>query len=80
ENHFGLEVKRVPGELTEPQNLGEPLFLKFPTFSATADMAGISRVMGGYHIPTENVEGLKLGRKIGISVFKKYQYYVNGKN
>jgi Domain of unknown function (DUF6851)/VCPO second helical-bundle domain len=80
DDHFGLEVKRVPGELTEPKNLGEPLFLKLPTFSATADMAGISRVMGGYHIPIENVEGLKLGRKIGNSIFKKYQYYVNGKN
>jgi len=66
--------------LTEPKNTGEPLFLEFPTFSATADMAGISRVMGGYHIPVENVEGLTLGRKIGNNIFKKYQYYVNGKN
>jgi len=80
DDHFGLQVKRVPGELTEPKNIGEPLFLEFPTFSATADMAGISRVMGGYHIPVENVEGLKLGRKIGNNIFKKYQYYVHGKN
>lgn len=75
---FGIEVKRTPGELTEPGNLGQPLYLKFETFSQTADMAGISRVMGGYHIPIENVEGIKLGRAIGNVVFKKYQSYVNG--
>jgi hypothetical protein len=42
-------------------------------------MAGISRVMGGYHIQCENVEGLKLGRSVGNAVFKKYLSYVNGK-
>ena len=80
DDHFGIEVKRTPGELTEPDNLGEPLYLKFPTFTATADMAGISRVMGGYHIPAENVEGLRLGRKVGNDVFKKCQSYINGGN
>src|SRR6185436_8490941 len=38
--------------------------LPLATFSATAEMAGISRVMGGYHIQADNVAGLKLGRKI----------------
>jgi hypothetical protein len=38
--------------------------LKLPTFSATAEMAGLSRVMGGYHIQADNVEGLKLGRRV----------------
>jgi len=75
---FGFEVKRTPGELTEPDNLGQPIFLKFETFSQTADMAGISRVMGGYHIPIENVEGLKLGRSVGNIVFNKCQSYING--
>jgi len=75
---FGIEVKRIPGELTEPNNLGEPVYLKFATFTETADQAGISRVMGGYHIPMENVEGLKLGRNVGNLVFKKCQSYING--
>ena len=26
--------------------------LKLPTFSATAEMAALSRALGGYHIPT----------------------------
>jgi len=77
---FGIEVKRIPGELTEPNNLGKPLSLKFPTFSETADRAGISRVMGGYHIPMENTEGLKLGRSVGHLVFKKCEDYINGRN
>jgi len=75
---FGVEVKRIPGALTEPGNLGKEVTLKFPTFTETANMAGISRVMGGYHIPLENVEGLKLGRSVGNAVFKKYTEYING--
>ena len=77
-DHFGIQVKRIPGELTEPDNVGPPVYLNFRTFSETADMAGLSRVMGGYHIPTENVEGLKLGRNVGHVVFRKCQSYING--
>ncbi len=75
---FGLEVKRIPGELTEPDNLGAPVVLKFPTFTEAADMAGISRVMGGYHIQSENVEGLKLGRSVGAYVYEKCRSYIEG--
>jgi hypothetical protein len=49
--------------------------LKLPTFTATAEMAGISRIMGGYHIQADNVEGLKLGRKVAEHVWPKYQVY-----
>jgi hypothetical protein len=52
--------------------------LKLPTFSATADMAGISRVMGGYHIQTDNVEGLALGRRVAQSIWPKIQAYFDG--
>ncbi len=52
--------------------------LRLPTFSATADMAGISRVMGGYHIQTDNVDGLWLGRTIAKYSWPKYQAYFNG--
>jgi hypothetical protein len=80
DDHFGLSVKRIPGELTEPDRLGDAVILEFPTFTETANMAGISRVIGGYHIPVENVEGLKLGRNVGNAVFKKYLGYINGTN
>ncbi len=35
-------------------------------------MAGISRVLGGYHIQSDNLEGLKLGRNVAGEVWKKY--------
>jgi PAP2 superfamily len=69
---FGSEVELIPGAMTEPNNLGAPITLKFPTFTKTAEMAGISRVMGGYHIQADNIEGLELGRKVAHNNYKKY--------
>jgi hypothetical protein len=50
--------------------------LRFPSFTLTADMAGLSRVLGGYHIQSDNVAGLKLGRSVGRFAWKKYLHYV----
>lgn len=75
-NTFGVEVKLVPGALTEPDNLGDTVTIKFPTFTAAADMAGRSRVLGGYHIQADNVEGLKLDRNVAKAVWKKYLMYL----
>ncbi|MBK9271585.1 MAG: vanadium-dependent haloperoxidase [Saprospiraceae bacterium] len=73
-DRFGEEEIRKPGIITETP--GDPISLPLPTFTATADMAGISRVMGGYHIQADNIEGLKMGRSIGHylwdDVFSKY--------
>jgi hypothetical protein len=52
--------------------------LLLPTFSATAEMAGISRIMGGYHIQADNVAGLALGRSIASYSWPKYQAYFDG--
>jgi hypothetical protein len=52
--------------------------LKLPTFTATADMAGISRVMGGYHIQADNVEGLALGRKVAQFTWPRIRAYFEG--
>lgn len=70
---FALEVKLVPGALTEPDHVGDTVTLKFPTFTQAADMAGWSRVLGGYHIQADNVEGLRLGRRVAGEAWKKYQ-------
>lgn len=77
---FGVEQKLVPGALTEPNRLGDTVTLKFPTFTETANMAGISRVLGGYHIQSDNVEGLKLGRNVASAVWKKYLMYIGNKS
>lgn len=76
---FGEEVRLVPGTSTEPENIGDTVTIKFPTFTATADMAGFSRVLGGYHIQADNVEGLKLGRTVASVVWKKYLKHVGQK-
>ena len=73
---FGEEVELVAGALTEPDHLGDTVVLKFPTFTETAEMAGISRVLGGYHIQADNVAGLELGRDVAREVWKFYQKHV----
>jgi hypothetical protein len=73
---FGDEVQLVPGALTEPDNLGDTVTLHFPTFTETANMAGISRVLGGYHIQADNVAGLELGRNVAHRVWEMYQKHV----
>ncbi len=73
---FGSEAKLVAGSMTEPDNLGDTVTLNFPTFTETAEMAGISRVLGGYHIQADNVAGLELGRDVAKEVWKFYKKHV----
>lgn len=74
---FGEVENRVAGVITETP--GDPVSLPLPTFTATAEMAGISRVMGGYHIQADNVAGLKMGREIAQYLWKDiYSKYFNG--
>ena len=71
-DEFGSSVRLVPGIMTEPNNLGDTVTLHFPTFTKASEMAGISRVMGGYHIQADNIEGLNLGRNVAHDIWKKY--------
>jgi hypothetical protein len=52
--------------------------LKLPTFSATAEMPALSRMLGGYHISTDNNVGLEVGRKVAVYSWPKYQAYFGG--
>lgn len=76
DDYFGEKVELVPGAMTEPDNLGDPVVLEFPTFTETAEMAGISRVLGGYHIQSDNVAGLQLGRDVAHEVWRFYQRHL----
>jgi hypothetical protein len=71
-DEFGAKVKLHAGYLTEPNNLGEWVELDFPTFTEAAEMAGQSRVLGGYHIQADNVAGLELGRNVARHAYKFY--------
>ena len=75
-DEFGSEVQLVAGALTEPDNLGDTITLEFPTFTETAEMAGISRVLGGYHIQADNVAGLELGRNVAREAWKFYKRHL----
>ncbi len=59
-----------------PKSCVVPLHL--PTFTATAEMAAVSRLWGGYHIRTDNDEGLVLGRKVAMYSWPKYRAYWEG--
>ncbi len=74
---FGFVAPRVPGAITH-EPMDEAVLLELPTFTATAEMAGISRVMGGYHIQSDNIAGLELGRTIARWSWPRYQAYFDG--
>lgn len=71
-------VNLVPGVFTEPNNLGDTVTLHFPTFTETANMAGLSRVSGRYYVQADDIDGLKLGRKVNNRAWIMYNELVNG--
>lgn len=74
---FGFAERRRHCELTE-KNPGEFMMLDLPTWSGTAEMAAVSRALGGYHIPIDNSIGLKVGREIAVWSWPRYQAYFDG--
>ncbi|ASV32427.1 vanadium-dependent haloperoxidase [Maribacter cobaltidurans] len=75
-DEFGSTAELVAGAMTEPDYMGDTILLDFPTFTETAEMAGISRVLGGYHIQSDNIAGLKLGRDVAQEAWKFYKTHV----
>jgi len=76
---FTVEViQAVDGKPGPAVATGTEVRLQLPTFSATAEMAGISRVLGGYHIQADNVAGLDMGRKVADYVWPHVQSYFDG--
>jgi hypothetical protein len=74
---FGFVAPRVPGSITH-EPMDEIVLLELPSFTATAEMAGISRVMGGYHIQSDNLAALELGRNVASLSWPRYQAYFTG--
>jgi hypothetical protein len=52
--------------------------LALPTFSATAEMAAESRMLGGYHIRSDNDDGLVLGRDMAAACWPRYRAHWEG--
>jgi len=76
-DHYGFFELRRHCELTE-MDPGIEINLELPTFSATAEIAAVSRALGGYHIPIDNDVGLRVGREIATWSWPKYQEYFDG--
>jgi hypothetical protein len=53
--------------------------LQWPTFSAAAEQAGISRIYGGIHFDSGNTAGQTLGRQVGAQAFARAQALWLGK-
>jgi hypothetical protein len=66
----GVPAKDVPAS--------KEVRLFLPSFTATAEMAAMSRLWGGYHIRADNEQGLILGRQIAMYSWPKYQAYFDG--
>lgn len=93
-DHYGAVAFQEAGYMTEPgfsvaqmqARDGKPadapdskvVRLLLPTFTATAEMAAVSRLWGGYHIRTDNDEGLVMGRKVAMYSWPKYKAYFDG--
>jgi hypothetical protein len=77
---MGCSVGRMQGFEGTPAPLKDDRIVRLPlpTFSGTAEMAALSRAMGGYHIPTDNVVGLEVGRKIASWSWSRYRAYFEG--
>ncbi len=54
------------------------LTLSWPTFSAAADEAGVSRRYGGIHFVQGDLESRALGRKVGAQAYDLAQAYIAG--
>jgi hypothetical protein len=55
-----------------------PVSLSWRTFSEAADQAGRSRLYGGIHFDTGDIQGRVMGRKVGAQVWEKVQALLGG--
>ena len=77
---FGASVTIPKGsskfEANTPAN---DVTLSWPTFSAAADEAGMSRRYGGIHFKSGDYHGRTLGRQVAQFVWSRAQNYIQGK-
>jgi hypothetical protein len=83
---FGASITVKAGtSLFEPANADHPVgtpatdvTLSWPTFTAAADDAGLSRRNGGIHFYSGDLHGRSLGRMVGSNAWSKTQSYLKG--
>jgi hypothetical protein len=69
----------TPWSKIEPGVPASPVTLSWPTFSAAATEAGLSRRTGGIHFVSGDTNGRMLGDLLGRGAYSKAQGYILGK-
>ena len=79
-DHYGGSVTVPAGSSrVEPGAApARPVTLRWDTFSAAADEAGLSRLYGGIHFREGDLAGRSAGRKVGAQAWATAQSYFNG--
>jgi len=73
------EMQTLEGEpIDAPEHATCEVALRMPTFTETANMAAESRLLGGYHIRSDNEVGLQKGREIANYLWPILQSYFDG--
>ena len=62
----------------EPGVPANPVTLTWPTFTAAADEAGMSRRYGGIHFYSGDMHGRALGNLLGRGAYSRAQAYIQG--
>lgn len=76
---FGFSTTLPPDfGRVEPGIPPVPMTLTYPTFSAAAAEAGLSRLYGGIHFADDNTVGQHVGALIGEQAWAKAQLYFDG--
>jgi hypothetical protein len=80
-DRFGANVTVLAGSsLVEPGLVpARDVTLRWATFTDAADEAGMSRRYGGIHFVHADLEGRKIGQRVGAEAYKKAEAYWEGK-
>ena len=73
---FSFPARSIPFDPTVP---GAAATISWPSFSAAAEAAGLSRRYGGIHFAQGDLKGRALGVAVGITVIKRVGSLVNWK-
>lgn len=80
-DRFGSSIT-IPAHSSEVEPGCSPahdVTLSWETYSAAAEQAGLSRRYGGIHFQQGDLDGRRLGRLVGETVWQKAQVYLHGR-
>jgi hypothetical protein len=79
-DNFGASHTQAPGTCKIEPGLVpvRELTLRWSTFTAAADEAGLSRRLGGIHFKAADFEGRRLGQAVAEQVWSKVIAYISG--